>query len=136
MTAAALAAKIEKDTPPPSYKDFDLLNSPEFDELAEEQRRVAQMSREVECFKGKGKVEGYAYPGGQKDIEAMLLGSGVERVLWKDGYIVKTTSGKSADTISATRLLELGVSMDTIAAATVEGTVWTSVQMVAPRAGK
>lgn len=136
MTTAALAAKLAKDTPPPSYTQFDLLNSPEFEALAAEQRRIARASQEVECFKGKNKLPGYEYPGGQKDIEAMLTACDVERVMWRDGYVVKLTQGKSADSISATRLVELGVSLDVIAAATVEGTAWTSVQIVAPKEGK
>lgn len=133
MTVAALKAKLEKDAPPPSYTQYDLLNSSEFDALAAEQRRVADMSRTVEAFKGKGKVVGYEFNGGQKDIESLLTAEGVERVLWKDGYVVKLTAGQSAATLSATKLVELGVSLDVIAAATVEGTKWTSVQIVAPK---
>lgn len=136
MTAAALREKLEGATPPPSNQEFDLLGSPEFDALAAEAQRIQEMSRTVEAFKGKGSVPGYEFNGGQKDIEAMLTASDVEAVLWRDGYVVKIGKGRSADTISATKLVEQGVSLDIIAAATVEGKPYTYAQIVAPKAPK
>lgn len=136
MTTAALAAKLAKDNPPPSYQTFDLLNSPEFKELADQAIIVAQMSKRVEAFKGKGKIEGWEFNGGQRDLEAMITASEAEKVGYENGFVIKLTRGQSAPSVSATRLVELGVSLDIIAEATVDGTPWTSVQVVAPKVEK
>lgn len=136
MTTAALTAKLAKDAPPPPYTQFDLLNSPEFKELADTAIIIAQMSKRVEAFKGKGKIEGWEFNGGQKDLEAMITASEAEKVGYENGFVIKLTHGQSASSISATRLVELGVSLDIIAQATVDGVAWTSVQVVAPKEGK
>lgn len=66
------------------------------------------------------------------EIEIGLIASDVKGVRW-DGCLLKQGNGRSPDRISATRLVELGVPIDTIAAATVEGKTFTFPQIVPPK---
>lgn len=66
------------------------------------------------------------------DIEIALIGEGVEAVTW-DGCVVKQGKGRAGDKIIATKLVELGVSVDIIAAATLPGEPYTFAQIVVPK---
>lgn len=126
MTVAALEAKLAKDTPPPSYEGYDLLNSPEFKVMCDRKILLdAQKKATEEELKALS-----------SDIESLLTAEGVEKVLYRDGYQVKIGRGKSPDKLSATRLVEQGVSLDVIANATEEGKPYTFAQIVAPKAAK
>lgn len=67
-----------------------------------------------------------------QDIEIALISEGVEAVRW-DGCLVKQGKGRTADKLSPTRLVELGVSIDVIAQATEEGKPYTFAQIVVPK---
>lgn len=126
MTSEALKAKLESSAPPPRYEAYPLLNSPEFNELVTEkatldiQKKVAE-----ERLKEIG-----------PEIEAMLMGAGVDAVGWGEGFTVKIGRGRAADKIVPTRLLEAGVTVEQIAAATEEGKPYTFAQIVTPKVKK
>ncbi len=68
-------------------------------------------------------------------IEAMLMAEGVEAVTYH-GWVVKRSNGRTADSISATKLVELGVDPDLILKATVPGKPYTYPQIVRPKDDK
>lgn len=126
MTTAALERKLQADAPPPDYRKFDLLNSPEFRALVQQKQFYDAQKKSAE---DKLKEIG-------PEIEAMLTASEVDKVTYEDGWQVKIGRGRAADKIVATKLIELGVSVDVLAAATEEGKPYTFAQLVAPKKGK
>lgn len=122
MTTAALQEKLGKDAPPPSYLEFDLLNSPEFRNLVERKRAADAQKKAAE---GELALIG-------PEIEALLTASEVDKVAYDEGWQVKIGRGRAADKLVATRLVELGVAIDVIAAATEEGRPYTFAQLVPP----
>lgn len=67
-----------------------------------------------------------------QEIEIALIAEGVDGVMW-DGCVVKQGRGRAGDKIVATKLVEQGVSLDVIAAATEEGKPYTFAQIVVPK---
>lgn len=121
MTTLEKLQKAEADRPR-SYTEFDLLSGPEFAELIAEKLKLdAQKKTAEERLKVLG-----------PEIEAMLAASEVEKVALEDGFVVNRRGGTSQSSISATKLLAAGVSMQTIADCTNEGTPYTFIVITNP----
>lgn len=126
MTVAALQDKLAKDAPPPSYRDYELMNTDEFIMIVDEKIALDAQKKIIE---DRLKAIG-------PDIEAYLTAESVDKVLYEGGFQVKIGRGRGADKIEATKLVEQGVPIDVIAAATVEGKPYTFAQVVPPKAEK
>ncbi len=126
VAAAKVKAKIEQEK---GRGDVPLASRYEMTAEAEWQDAVARyevLKRIVKYAEGEiDKMKG--------DIELPLIAEGVDAVLMPQGWVVKRGSGRTASKISATRLVELGVSVDLIAEATEEGREYTYAQVVVPK---
>ncbi len=104
--------------------DLDLSDiSPAFHDILRdlESRRIAASDAERDAIALRKSID--------EDITSLLADLGCTHVHMPDGYVICLQPGASASTLSATRLLELGVPADTIAAATVPGKRFTSVRV-------
>jgi hypothetical protein len=125
MTKAALE-KAAADLAVKPYTEYPLLTDPEFKTMAEEFNLLC-----IRIGVDENRKKALS-----KDLEAYLTSAEAPKVeLWA-GLKLKIGNGRSASTISATKLLELGVPLETIQAATVEGTPYTYAQIERPKAQK
>lgn len=108
------------------YTEFDLLDSPEFKDL---------LTRKIALDLQKKKVEAELKDIGP-EIEAMMAACETTKVAAWDGWEICRRNGSSPSTIQATKLLELGVGLDVIEAATKEGSPYTFIMAVNPAADK
>lgn len=122
MTKAKLE-KIAAEAAVRDYREYPLLTDPEFEALA----------REKDALDTVKKVTEERLKAVNKDLEAYLTGAEAEKVNLWDGLKLKIGHGATASKISATRLLELGVALETILAATEGGTPYTFAQIERPK---
>lgn len=108
------------------YTEYPLLTDPEFQSMAEEFDVLCiRIGRDEERKKMLS-----------KDLEAYLTSAEAPKVELWDGLKLKIGNGRTASSVSVTKLLELGVPLTTIQEATVDGKPYTFCQIERPRAKK
>lgn len=125
MTVAEkIKAKVAKETGTiiPAIDKFEMLADPEMMDKI-------QLKRDLDV--AKAWIEKRLKEIGP-EIETALMAEDVDGVMW-DGCLVKIGKGRTGDKVSTTRLVELGVAIDIIAAATEEGKPYTFAQIVRPK---
>jgi hypothetical protein len=120
-----VAGKLSKEQAIPDIDQFPMLTEPDYVELLSNFHRLTIVKRFVE--KQLELIKG--------EVEIGLMASDVTAVRWQD-CVLKQGRGRTADKLSATRLVELGVAVETIAEATTEGREYTFPQIVLPKDGK
>lgn len=108
----------------PGFAEFDMLSEPKYVGLVNHKAKLDQIKRYVE------KQLKLVNP----EVEIGLMAEGVKAANF-GGFVLKHGSGRSPDKISATKLVELGVDVDVIARATVEGKSYTYAMTVFPKDG-
>ncbi len=96
------------------------------EELVGKKRTLDMVKKETE--------ERLQWVGGQLMIA--MAAAEVEKVKLQDGATLKIGYGRSADKIEPTKLLEQGVTVEQIKAATVEGKPYSYAQILQPKKGK
>lgn len=126
MTIAELKKKAAADAIP-GFNDFDLLSEND-DFIALVDAQIAYKRAEKAVADGAKDAKAR-----NKDIEDYLTSAGATKVQLWDGLVAQIGKGRGASRIDPAKLLELGVPMDTILAATVEGEEYTYSQIVFPK---
>lgn len=104
------------------YETFDLLKESDFAEMVERKIAADKVKKEAEAELElvKGEIEAY-----MAAVDQTKVGFG--------RLVVERRSGTTASAISATKLLEQGVSVDQIAEATTPGRQYTFIQITDPQ---